>query len=121
MIRLSGKIRIDKHDLAFAEERLHGIVSYLQCESALPWYVSFKQRFSMDEARRLLARNHLIDLIPSQKWHLPHWAEWRGMGAFCEVEQPFRVRRTAESQRVSMNAKMPGECFPDRRVLREVI
>src|SRR4029079_7602275 len=75
----------------------------------------------MDEARRLLSRNHLTELIPSQEWHLPHWAEWGGMGAFCEVEQSIWVRRTSETQGISMNAKMPGKCFPDRRVLREVI
>jgi hypothetical protein len=64
MIRLSGKIRIDENDLAFAEERLHGIVSHLHGEGALPWNVCFKQRFSMDETRRFFARDHLINLIP---------------------------------------------------------
>jgi hypothetical protein len=87
MTRLTGKIRIDENDLAFTEEGLHGIVSHLHGEGTLPWNVGFEQCFSVDETRRLFARNHLVNLIPPQKWHLPHRAEGGGMGVLCEVEQ----------------------------------
>ena len=36
MTRLTGKIRIDKNDLTFAQEGLHGIVSYQQGKGASP-------------------------------------------------------------------------------------
>lgn len=87
MTKLAGKIRVYENDLALAEERLHGIVSHLYGEGALPWNVCFKQGFSVDETRRLFACDHLVKLIPPQKRHLPHRAEGGGMGAFCEVEQ----------------------------------
>jgi hypothetical protein len=87
MTGLTGKIRIDENDLALAEERLHGIVSHLHGEGKLPWNVCFEQRYSMDEPRRLVALDHLVNLIPSKKWHLPHRADRGGLGALCEFEQ----------------------------------
>ena len=78
MTGLAGKIRIDENDLAVADEGLHGIVSHLHGEGALPWHICFKQRFSVDETRRLFARDHLVNLIPLQEWHLPHLPEGGG-------------------------------------------
>jgi hypothetical protein len=43
----------------------------------------------MDDTSWLFRHEHLVDLIPSQKRHLPHWAEGGGSRALCEVEQSF--------------------------------
>ena len=90
MTGLAGKIRIDEDDLPFAEERLHGIVPHLHGEGALPWNVCFKERSRMDQARRLVARDHLVKLmIPPQERHLPHLAEGSAMGILREFELSF--------------------------------
>ena len=86
LIRLTEKIRINKNDLACAEEGLHGIVFHLYGEGALPWNVCFKQRFSVNETRRLFGCDHLVNLIPSQERHFPQRAEGGGMGVSWEFE-----------------------------------
>lgn len=87
LTRLTLKIRVDENDLALAEKRLHGVVSHLHGKRTYPRDVCFEHRFSLDDTRPLFWHDHLIDLIPSQEWHLPHLAEGRGSSALCEVEQ----------------------------------
>ena len=80
IIRLTGKIGIDENGLAFAEEGLHGIISYLYGEGAFAWNIRIEQRLSVDETRRLFGCDYLVNLIPTQERHFPHPAGRGGMG-----------------------------------------
>ena len=66
MTGLNRKIRIYENDLILTEERLHRIALHLHGKGTLPWNVCFEQRFSVHEARRLFACDHLVNLIPPQ-------------------------------------------------------
>src|SRR4051812_47291231 len=121
MTRLSRQVWINKNNIAFAKERLHGIVFYLYREGTLSWNVCFKHRFSMNDMRRICAVDHLVGLVPPQQRHFSQLTDGGAMGAFCQFELPLREGRTAGSQKICIHPEIAGQCLPDSRVLWDFV
>ena len=121
MTGLTCQLRVYKNNLPFAKQWLHGVILDRHSKRALTRNVCLDHGFRMDDARRLIARDHLFDLMGLQERHCPHGCTGGAIPAASEFKHSLREWRTARSKHIRIDPKISRKAFPDSRILGNLV